>query len=61
MTFFQTTEYRGNFPKIHAIVKGELFTGKEVEKYNIPARILQSVEVSKKGTYYIFGARMARG
>jgi hypothetical protein len=51
------TEYCGNFPKIHAIVKNELFTKKEVEKYKIPTKILIPVEISKKRVYFFFGAR----
>ena len=44
-----------------AIVKGELFTEKEVYKYNIPAKILEKVEISRKKTYYFFGARLEKG
>ena len=57
MVYYRSTEYRGNFPKIYAIVKDELFTKKEVEKYKIPAKILVPVEISKKRVYFFFGAR----
>jgi len=59
MLYLQAIEHRGNFPKIHAIVKNELFTKKEAEKYQIPAKILQAVEVSKKSVYFFFGARFS--
>ena len=55
MVYYRTVEYRGNFPKIHAIVKGELFTEKEVQKYNIPEKILEKVEISCKKVYFFFG------
>ena len=61
MIYYRTTEYKGNFPKIYAIVKGELFTEKEVKKYNIPEKILEKVEISRKKIYYFFGARLEKG
>ena len=61
MVYYRTLEYRGNFPKIHAIVKGELFTYKEKVKYNIPDNILEKVNISKKSIYFFFGARFQQG
>ena len=57
MLYYRATEYRGNFPKIHAIAKNELFTKNEVKKYKIPTKILAPVEISKKRIYFFFGAR----
>jgi len=59
--YYRAVEYRGNFPKIHAIVKNELFTKKEIEKYKIPTKILVPVEISKKRVYFFFGARFEAG
>jgi len=61
MIYYRTIEYRGNFPKIYAIVKGELFTEKEVFKFSIPETILEKIELSRKKTYFFFGARLERG
>ena len=57
MLYYRAIEYCGNFPKIHAIVKDELFTKKETEKYKIPTKILVPVEISKKRVHFFFGAR----
>ena len=61
MMYYRAAEYRGNFPKIYAIAKDELFTKKEIEKYNIPTKILVPVEISKKRVYFFFGARFEAG
>ena len=60
MVYYRTTECKGNFPKIYAIVKGELFTEKEVKKYKIPEKILEKVEISCKKVYFFFGARLEK-
>lgn len=39
------------------LVGNELYTEKELEKYNIPTSYCDIVEVSRKDTYFFFGAR----
>lgn len=46
--------------KIRLYVKGELFTENEVSKYNLNKQYLEAVEVSKKDTYWLFGARFSK-
>ncbi len=39
------------------LIKDELYTEKEKEKYNIPAFYLEEVNISKRNIYWFFGAR----
>jgi len=39
------------------LIKNELYTEKEKEKYNIPISYLQEVNISMKNIYWSFGAR----
>ena len=39
------------------LIKDELYTEKEKEKYNIPISYLQEVNISMKNIYWSFGAR----
>ena len=57
MLYYKAVKNVNSFPKIHTIVKNELFTKNEVEKYRIPKNILSSINVSKKKTMYFFGTR----
>lgn len=43
--------------KYHTLVKDELYTENEVNKYGLNIHRLQPIEVSKKKTYWFFGAR----
>lgn len=40
-------------------VADELLTAAEVKRYNTPERYIKAVTVSKKKTYFFFGARFA--
>jgi len=40
-------------------VDNELFTYKEMKRYNIPFQLTRPVEVSCRKTYFFFGARHA--
>lgn len=44
---------------VHFLIKEELYTEREKEKLGIPERHLISVEVSRKQTFWFFGARFA--
>lgn len=46
-----------NNGKYLPLVKNELFTHREVQKYGIHHSKLAPVEVSKRKTYFCFGAR----
>jgi len=39
------------------LIQNELYTRKELEKYNIPLNRVDTIEVSKKDIYFLFGAR----
>lgn len=39
------------------LIKNELYTEKEKEKYNIPVSYLEEVNISRKNIYWSFGAR----
>ena len=41
------------------LVQNELYTPKEKEKYNIPDKCLETVEVKKTDIYWFFGARFS--
>lgn len=40
-------------------IANELYTPKEAEKHNTPAAYYDIVNVSRKATYWMFGARFA--
>lgn len=39
------------------LVANELYTSKEIQRFNIPAVAVEAVEVSKRAIYFFFGAR----
>lgn len=39
------------------LIKNELYTEKEKEKYNIPVSYLKEVNISMRNIYWSFGAR----
>ena len=41
------------------LVQNELYTPKEKERYNIPDKCLEIVEVKKTDIYWFFGARFS--
>lgn len=41
------------------LVGGELYTKREMEKYNIPFKYCEVVEIPKNKIYFFFGARFA--
>ena len=41
------------------LIKNELYTEKEKEKFNIPNNFCEVVEISKNKIYWFFGARFA--
>lgn len=45
----------------HFLVEDELYTPKECERYNVPVDLLQPVNISRKSTYWFFGARFEIG
>lgn len=58
MKYLRATKHVFNIPgPTRTLVKDELFTEKEVQKYNIPCEHLKPVTVSKKNVYFFFGAR----
>ena len=59
MRYYQVLPKYDNTPntKLGILVKGELFTAKEMEKYNIPYGYTVVREVCKHKTYFSFGAR----
>lgn len=63
MTYYRVPRTLDNVPnkKIGILVGNELFTYKELIKYNLLDRIneLEQVDVSKKSIYWFFGARFA--
>ena len=46
--------------KLPILVKDELLTKKEMEKYNVPEKAVDPIEVSQKRIYWFFGARFAQ-
>ena len=43
------------------LLKNEIYTEKEREKYNIPFSYVEKVNISKKNIYWFFGARFECG
>lgn len=43
------------------LVGNELYTPTEKAKYSIPDNVLETIHISKKRTYFSFGARFERG
>ena len=41
-------------------VRNELYTKKELERFKVPSSYYRPVEVSKKSTYWFFGARFCK-
>jgi hypothetical protein len=41
------------------LIQNELYTEKEVSKYNVPKKYLSECEISEKETYFLFGARFS--
>lgn len=41
------------------LIENELYTEKELKKYNIPVDYCDIVEVSKRQVYFFFGARFS--
>jgi hypothetical protein len=56
--YYKAVKSVNSFPKIHTIVKNELFTETEVKKYHIPINLLKSINISRKKTRYLFGSRV---
>ena len=46
--------------KLPILVQDELLTTKEMEKYNVPEKAVDPIEVSQKRIYWCFGARFAQ-
>lgn len=58
MKYLRATRHVVNIPgTVRTLVKDELFTEKEVQKYKIPREHLEPATVSKKNVYFFFGAR----
>lgn len=68
MKYYQVTEepkggeiYLHSLNYWHSLVKGELYTAKELKKLNINpcSKFFTPVEVSRRKIYWFFGARFA--
>lgn len=61
MTYYKVTAEGDNkrIKRDYFLVKGELYTAKELEKYNVPTKFVVPVEIKKNRTAFVFGARMA--
>lgn len=61
MTYYRVKEQYENMRRSDGsiYVGGELLTESETKKYNTPEHILDAVNVSRKKTYWFFGARFA--
>lgn len=46
--------------KLPILIEDELLTKKEIEKYNVPEKAVDPIEVSQKRIYWCFGARFAQ-
>lgn len=59
MKYYRIKEEHDNKKRIDGsiLVGNELYTEKEVEKYHIPISYCDIIEVSRKKTYFFFGAR----
>ena len=58
MKYLRVTKNIFNVPSpILSLVKDELFTEKEVQKYKLPREHLKPATVSKKNVHFFFGAR----
>lgn len=67
MTYYRVREQYDNFPKNpkvkdgNILVGGELYTEKEFNKLPfVYAGAFERVEIDKKDTYFLFGARFAQ-
>lgn len=59
MKYFRVKEEYDNYRRADGsiLVRNELYTEKEIQKYKIPANRVISVEIKKNTTYFCFGAR----
>lgn len=58
MKYLRVTKNIYNVPSpLLSLVKDELFTEKEVQKYKLNREYLKPATVSKKNVYFFFGAR----
>ena len=53
--------WKGHYSVVISLVKGELFTEREAEKYHIPERAVVKVELPKSKVYWFFGCRFDMG
>lgn len=64
MTYYQVKkeadQRRKTGTKYDIYISNELYTPAEVKKQNLNADFLKTVEISKKKTYFFFGARFAK-
>lgn len=62
MQYFKVKEEYDQYSKtkLPILVKDELLTKKEMEKYNVPEKAVDPIEVSQKRIYWCFGARFAQ-
>jgi hypothetical protein len=60
--YYRVPEQYDNLRRIDGsiLVRNELYTAKELEKYRIPKSYLEEVEISRKKIYFFFGARFQR-
>lgn len=61
MIYFQVLPQYDNYalPKRLIYVKDELFTPKELKRYNVDINKCRQITCSRKKTYFFFGARFA--
>lgn len=61
MEYFRVKKEYDNYSRSDGsvLVKNELYTRKEVERYKIPKKYLIIVNVRKRDVYWFFGARFS--
>lgn len=61
MQYFKVKEEYDQYSKtkLPILVKNELLTKKEMEKYNVPEKAVEPIIVSQKRIFWIYGVRFA--
>lgn len=61
MEYYRVKQEYDNFSRADGsiLVKNELYTRREVERYKIPAKRIERVNVKRCDVYWMFGARFS--
>ena len=52
--------YTGHYRIGFTLIRNELYTERELKKFNVPSKYVREVNIPKTETYWCFGARFAR-